>query len=199
MSLWPAGAPAGRQSNHWLAKRGLQPHAPPPDPGGGRPSYPLARLRRLLLLPAVPLPLLPSSPPLARPALCPWSPARDVGAAGAGAFSALDLDSDRRQVRWGGRGRGSGPLPVRLSLSTILFSDSLFQHCPPPLCTLPSAPVGTAWVPYWGVPPGPRERSSPVPRPLLRHLFAITSPSQFCPLCASGPQPSRSSSLIPNL
>lgn len=184
MSLWPAGAPAGRQSNHWLAKRGLQPHAPPPDPGGGRPSYPLARLRRLLLLPAVPLPLLPSSPPLARPALCPWSPARDVGAAGAGAFSALDLDSDRRQVRWGGRGRGSGPLPVRLSLSTILFSDSLFQHCPPPFVLFPQPLWAQLGSPIGGSLPGPGSDPLPFPGP-------------FCGISLPSPLPASSARFVP--
>lgn len=135
MSLRPAGAPAGRQSVHWLAKRGLQPHAPPPDPGGGRPSYPLGRLRRLLLLPAVPLPLLPSS---SSPRFV--SVVSRAGRRGGWSWRFLStrpgLGPAPGEVGRTRAGVRSPPCPPE-PLSKILFSDSLFQHCPPHLCLFP--------------------------------------------------------------
>lgn len=168
---------------------------------GAPPSPLLTRLERLLL-PALPLPRPP-----ARPALCPWSPARDGGAAGAGAFSARDLDSDPAPGevrRTGVRPSPSPPEPLygsalRLSFPTLRS----------PLCALPGGPwlgVPSPWGRSLESPPGGSswDRGAP-PAPAtgpscLRHLFAITSP--YPP--ALRPSHLRasalpSSSLIPNL
>lgn len=163
----------------------------------GAPPSPLARLERLLLLPAFPIPLLP---PPARPALCPWSPARDGGAAGAGAFSARDLDSEPAPGEVGRT--GIRPPAVRPSLSTVLFSDSLFLNTAPPTLRSPSRPLAAGPKPpgtqlgslSWGSPPGPGERPLNLhwallpSAPLCHHLSLPTSSALFSPQGSGSPQ-----------
>lgn len=119
--------------------------------GGGRPSSPpLARLRRLLLLPTLPLSLPLPPPLLPRAPLCVRGlPRGTEGLAGAGAFSALDLDSDPAPGEVGRR--GSGPLAVPpWPLYGSVLKLSPFQHCAPNYSALspeslrlkPPAPAG---------------------------------------------------------
>lgn len=111
-------------------------------------------------------------------------------------------------MRWGGR--GSSPLAVPPSLSTVLFSNSLFSNTAPPTLRSSRNPFAARPQPRvarsFGVPP-PYSESPPLgsrgappgtERPLSRHwalsglhLLAITSlHSRTVPLFVPGPVPS---------
>lgn len=159
---------------------------------GAPPSPLLTRLERLLLLPAFPLPR-----PAARPALCPWSPARDGGAVGAGAFSARDLHSDPApgEVRRTGVRPPPSP-PEPLYGSALRFS--LSQHCAPHSALSLEAlgwgfPAlgGAAWKPHLGGPSW--DRGAPPLPPRGPPVFGTSLPSplpihQLCALLTSGPR-----------
>lgn len=196
MSRGPArpSRPAGRVAIG--GSSAARSRSPRPRPGRRAPLLPpLARLERLLLLGALPLPfsafLLPRAP------LCVRGLPRGTEGRPERALSVPETwTRTRRQVRCGGR--GSGPLPVRPNLSTVLLSDS-FPTLRTPLCALPrgpwprvpgpsgrssgAPPGGPSWA--WGAPP--LLSLGPVCAPLCRHLSPpALSPSR--PKASAAPQ-----------
>lgn len=197
-----APQPAGRRGGHWRAERGLQPHAPPPDPGGGRPSFPPRAPRASPPPPCTPHPPSPSSRAPRFVSVVSRAGRRER------ALSQHETGTrTRRQVRWGGLGSGPHPSPPEPLYGSVLRL-SLSQHCDPhSALSLEAfgrgspAPGGAAREPFLGVPPGPGERPfnlhwARLPSaPLCHHLSLHTSSVPFSPQGLALP----SSSLIPNL